>query len=85
MGQSYGLKYYTGFEEYDIWELTWDSPNQIWDLTQGREEILDEMVEYCEADFRFIVREGDTGFGIGFLGPGETLSGAYYEVFIFWA
>lgn len=87
MGQSYGLTYYPAADNSinNIWGATWDSPNQIWDLTQGREAILDEMVEYCEADFYLIDLNGHTsGFGIGFLGPGETISGAYYEVFIFW-
>lgn len=79
IGESYGMTYYPNSNGE-----TWDTPNQIWDITQGREGIMNEMVEYSAGAFEWLLKDDCYGFGIGIKGPGETLTGAYYEVYIYW-
>ena len=80
MGQGYGLTYYPQVTNGE----TWDSPTAVYDICKSREEIINELVIYTEGAFTLMINDGCTGFGVGFKGPGETITGAYYEVYVYW-
>ena len=82
MGESYGLTYYADLTESE----TWDSPTAIYEeeLSLGREYILQVMVEYTEGAFVLMEMEGCQGFAVDIKEQPETVTGAYYEVYVYW-
>lgn len=82
LGESYGLTYYAEITESE----TWDSPTPIYeeDLLQGREAIMNSMVEYTEGAFFLMKLEGCTGFALQIKEYPNTATDAYYEVYVYW-
>ena len=82
MGESYGLQYNPELVEGE----TWDSPTPIYaeELVRGREFIIAAMVEYTEGAFALMNMEGCTGFGLQIKEYPNTVTEAYYEVYVYW-
>lgn len=86
MGESYGLKYYPEATGPD--GATWDSPTSVYEeeLYEGRDYMLNILINYCEADFINIKETGIPydGFGLDIIEYPNTRTGAYYEVYVYW-
>ncbi len=82
MGESYGLIYYPNVMESE----TWDSPTPIYEeeLILGREYVISTMVEYTEGAFALMQMEGCTGFALNIKEQPNTVTGACYEVYVYW-
>lgn len=82
MGESYGLKYYPNVEEGE----TWDSPTPIYEeeLVMGQEYIMSTMVSYTEGAFVLMQMEGCPGFALQIKEYPNTVTDAYYEVYVYW-
>lgn len=86
MGESYGLKYYPEATGPD--GATWDSPTPLYEeeLYEGREYIINTLIDYSEGHFYSIKQTGIPydGFGLDIYEYPNTITGAYYEVFVYW-
>ena len=82
LGESYGLKYYPNITEGE----TWDSPTPIYaeELLMGRDHIMSAMVEYTEGAFALMQMEGCEGFALQIKEYPNTVTDAYYEVYVYW-
>ncbi len=82
VGESYGLTYYPDVTESE----TWDSPTPIYEeeLILGRKYVMDTMVEYTEGAFALMQMEGCSGFALSIKEKPSTVTGAYYEVYVYW-
>ena len=82
MGQSYGLTYYPEVSESE----TWDSPTPIYEeeLLLGREHVMGAMVDYTEGAFVLMQMEGCQGFALSIKEQPNTVTDAYYEVYVYW-
>ncbi|MBQ7049580.1 MAG: hypothetical protein IJN87_03030 [Firmicutes bacterium] len=82
LGESYGLTYYPNVTESE----TWDSPTPIYEeeLILGREYVMSAMVEYTEGAFVLMQMEGCSGFALSIKEAPETVTDAYYEVYVYW-
>ena len=82
MGDSYGLTYYPNCSGN-----TWDSPTPIYEeeLYEGREYIINTLVDYSEGAFHLIQQDGYClGYGLEIVEYPNTITGAYYEVYVYW-
>ena len=82
MGDSYGLTYYPNCSGN-----TWDSPTPIYEeeLYEGREYIINTLVDYSEGHFYSIKQDGHClGYGLEIVEYPNTITGAYYEVYVYW-
>jgi hypothetical protein len=65
---------------------TWDSPTPIYveELIFGREHVMNAMLEYTEGAFVLMQMENCQGFALSIKERPNTLSDAYYEVYVYW-
>ena len=82
MGESYGMQYYPDVLEGE----TWDSPTPIYaeELLMGRDYVINAMVEYTEGAFALMQLEGCRGFALQIKEFPNTVTDAYYEVYVYW-
>ncbi len=82
LGEGYGLTYYPDVKESE----TWDSPTPIYEeeLILGRDYVMGTMVEYTEGAFVLMQMEGCAGFALNIKEAPETVTDAYYEVYVYW-
>jgi hypothetical protein len=82
MGERYGLTYYPDISEGE----TWDSPTPIYaeELLRGRDYIMTVMMEYTEGAFALMQMEGCSGFALQIKEFPNTVTEAYYEVYVYW-
>lgn len=82
LGAQYGLTYHPDIMEGE----TWDSPTPIYEeeLIFGREHVMNAMLEYTEGAFVLMQMENCQGFALSIKERPNTLSDAYYEVYVYW-
>ena len=82
LGEEYGLTYHSDITEGE----TWDAPTPIYEeeLILGRDHIMSAMVEYTEGAFVLMKMEECQGFALSIKERPQTITDAYYEVYVYW-